>query len=578
LDQPDFAAGGTSQRWTDETIFPTRLPAPPRGSRVVHHVPGRPGARPACVLPGGRRRGRAGRRRRAGPLATGLCLLALAGCDLAPIYSPPRFILPASYQGSAPFKVAQPGDAMARGAWWRLFGDPLLDGLEEQLAAVNPDLQAAEEQYTQSRDLAAEARAGLFPQFGLGATTSDNQQSLHRLFRSNIHTPNVESSNQIDATASWVPDFWQAISNETRIQKRLAQGSAASLATARLSLESELAIDYIALRGLDVQDYVLRQAIRYYTVAVDITTLREAGKIASGLDVARAKGQLASGEVQESDVLASRALLQHAIAVLVGAQPSAFAIPPDPGPRIAVPSVPAGVPSELLQRRPDIATSERSMAAANAAIGVTRAAFYPNVTLSAIAGFEDSGFSLTSLPNALWSIGARGVLPLFEGGLRRAELQRSWAQYAQTRDLYRATVLRAFQEVEDGLSLTRQLAVETRQGREAVRQALVAQKMSLILYQGGLDNYLNVLFSQVTALTAQITEILIEVRQRQAVVGLIAALGGGWTTADLPTGDEVLPFNPLSATGNRRAPAPTPGVDTPDVGPLRSRVDRTPPT
>jgi len=503
----------------------------------------------------------------------------LAGCDLAPRYDPPRMLLPASYQGSGPFTVAQPADAGPRGPWWQVFADPVLDRLEMQASTGNPDLQASAEQYTQARDLAAEARAGLFPQLGVGGTSTDNRQSAHRLFRvSPTAGPSVASSNQLNATASWVPDFWQAISNRTRIQKRLAQGSAASLATARLSLESELAIDYIALRGLDVQDYVLRQAIRYYTVAVDITTLREAGKIASGLDVARAKGQLASGEVQESDVLASRALLQHAIAVLVGAQPSAFAIPPDPGPRIAVPSVPAGVPSELLQRRPDIATSERSMAAANAAIGVTRAAFYPNVTLSAIAGFEDSGFSLTSLPNALWSIGARGVLPLFEGGLRRAELQRSWAQYAQTRDLYRATVLRAFQEVEDGLSLTRQLAVETRQGREAVRQALVAQKMSLILYQGGLDNYLNVLFSQVTALTAQITEILIEVRQRQAVVGLIAALGGGWTTADLPIGDEVLPFNPLSATGNRRAPAPTPGVDTPDVGPLRSRVDRTPPT
>ena len=505
--------------------------------------------------------------------AAGLGALLVAGCNLAPAYNPPRFVLPASYQGSAPFHVAQPGDGLPRGRWWRLFADPVLDQLEEQAEAINPNLQAAEEQYTQARDLAAEARAGLFPQVSLGGNTSDNRQSIHRLFRNGTGGPNVESSNQIDATASWVPDFWQAISNQTRIQKRLAQGSAATLATARLSLEAELATDYIAMRGLDTEDAVLQQAIRYYTEAVSITTLREASKIASGLDVARARGQLASGEVQETDVLANRAVLQHAIAVLVGAQPSGFVIRPEADPHIEVPVVPAGVPSDLLQRRPDIATAERSMAAANAAIGVTRAAFYPSVTLSLLGGFEDTGFNLSSLPNSLWTIGAQAMLPLFEGGLRRAALQRTWSQYAQSRDLYRATVLSAFQEVEDGLVLTSQLAIESRQGREAVRQALQAQNISLTLYRAGLDNYLNALVAQVTALTAQVTEIAIEVRQRQSVVSLIAALGGGWSTADLPTGDQVLPFNPVALSGSGRRPPPTPRVDTPDIGPSRDRAD-----
>ena len=505
--------------------------------------------------------------------AAGLGALLVAGCNLAPAYNPPRFVLPASYQGSAPFHVAQPGDGLPRGRWWRLFADPVLDQLEEQAEAINPNLQAAEEQYTQARDLAAEARAGLFPQVSLGGNTTDNRQSIHRLFRNGTGGPNVESSNQIDATASWVPDFWQAISNQTRIQKRLAQGSAATLATARLSLEAELATDYIAMRGLDTEDAVLQQAIRYYTEAVSITTLREASKIASGLDVARARGQLASGEVQETDVLTNRAVLQHAIAVLVGAQPSGFVIRPEADPHIEVPVVPAGVPSDLLQRRPDIATAERSMAAANAAIGVTRAAFYPSVTLSLLGGFEDTGFNLSSLPNSLWTIGAQAMLPLFEGGLRRAALQRTWSQYAQSRDLYRATVLSAFQEVEDGLVLTSQLAIESRQGREAVRQALQAQNISLTLYRAGLDNYLNALVAQVTALTAQVTEIAIEVRQRQAVVSLIAALGGGWSTADLPTGDQVLPFNPVALSGSGRRPPPTPRVDTPDIGPSRDRTD-----
>ena len=568
--QSRFATGDCTQRCTGTTNFPTRPPAARRGSRVVNPVLGQPGVRPVRGLPH-RCSGRTGR------LAAGLCLLALGGCDLAPAYDPPRFVLPASYQGSAPFKVGQPGDALPRGAWWRLFGDPVLDRLEEQAEAFNPSLAAQEELYTQARDLAAEARAGLFPQFGVGANTSDNRQSANRLFRFNPTGPNVETSNQIDATASWVPDFWQAISNQTRIQKRLAQGNAATLASARLSLQAQLATDYIALRGFDTEDAVLRQAIQYYTLAVNITTLREAGKIASGLDVARARGQLATGEVQETDVLANRALLQHAIAVLVGAQPSSFVIAPQADPRILVPDIPPGLPSDLLQRRPDVATAERSMAAANAAIGVTRAAFYPSLTLSALGGFQDRGFNLATLPNSLWTIGAQAMLPLFEGGLRRAALQRTWSQYAQTRDLYRATVLAAFQEVEDGLTLTSRLAVETKQGTEAVRQALVAQNISLTLYRAGLDNYLNALVSQVTALTAQITEVAIEVRQRQAVVSLVAALGGGWSTAELPSGDQVLPFHPLAVTGSDRSPPPTPGVDSPDVGPVRSRVDRVPP-
>lgn len=249
-------------------------------------------------------------------------------------------------------------------------------------------------------------------------------------------------------------------------------------------------------------------------------------------------------------MLAQRALLQHAVAVLAGIDPSDFTLPgygsTSINKRLAVPRIPEGVPSALLQRRPDIAQAERSMAAANAAIGVARAAFYPDIRLSAISGFEDSGFNLASLPNSLWTVGAYAMLPLFEGGLRRAELQRSWSQLAQTTDNYRATLLSAFQQVEDGLVLTHQLATEASQQRAAVAAAQQAQGITLTLYTGGLDNYLDVTVAQIAALTAEIADVQVQTRRLQAAVSLVAALGGGWSTGELPTPDQTLPFNPLS--------------------------------
>jgi len=218
--------------------------------------------------------------------------------------------------------------------------------------------------------------------------------------------------------------------------------------------------------------------------------------------------------------------------------------------------VPVGLPSQLLERRPDVASAERQMASANAGIGVSRAAFYPNITISAAAGFQDSGFNLASLPNGLWTIGASAVLPLFEGGLRRAELQRTWSQYAQARDSYRSTVLRAFQEVEDGLALTQHLQEQTQQQATAVAAAYKAQALTLQLYIGGLTNYLDVVVAQETALTARIVEAQVQVSRLQAAVTLIRALGGGWSAADLPTEDEVLPFGPLDYTdsGHQQPP------------------------
>jgi outer membrane protein, multidrug efflux system len=480
-------------------------------------------------------------------LITWLGAAVLSGCDLAPVYDPPHYVLPESYQGSGPFTVANPDDALsARGDWWTTLGDAQLNELEEQLGRANPTLQAAAEAYTQARDLAAEAQSVLYPQVGAQALVSDNKESAHRLFRASSGTGKTqEASNQIGAVASWEPDFWHAIRNRAHMQKRLAQASAADLATARLSLQAELANDYVAVRGLDAEVEVLRQSIVAYQKAVEVARLRSEGNIASGLDLARALSQLDSAQAQETETHLQRDLMQHAVAVLVGAMPSSFSIPPVNEFRLTPPPLPPGVPSELLQRRPDIASAERQMAAANASIGVSRAAFYPNVTLSGTAGFEDNAFNLLSLPNSLWSIGAGATLPLFEGGLRRAELQSSWSQYAQTRDSYRATVLAAFQEVEDGLSLTQRLAVETTQQREASDQALQALSISTMLYEDGLDNYLSVAVAQVQALTAQIAEVQLLARQTQASVSLIRALGGGWTVQVLPNEKQTLPFGPL---------------------------------
>jgi NodT family efflux transporter outer membrane factor (OMF) lipoprotein len=492
-----------------------------------------------------------------------VALSGLCGCDLAPPYRPPHYVLPANYQGSPPFKVAHPLDTLPRGPWWERFDDPLLNQLEQQLTVGNPDLAAMAEEYTQARDLAAEARAGLFPQVTANGLLSDNKESLQRLFRNpKSAAPIEEANNEILAGASWEPDFWSQIRNRTHVQKRLAQSSAAVLAAARLSLQAELADDYIALRGFDRQLAIYRASITYYEQSVRITMQRLQGQIGAALDVARARGQLASTQALLNGAVGNRAVLQHAIAVLVNVNPSSFSIP-EAAAWPTAPAVPVGVPSSLLQRRPDIAGAERQMASANAEIGVSRAAFYPNITLSANAGFEAAGFGLLGLSNSLWMIGASAVVPLFEGGLRRAELQRSWSQYAQTRDSYRSLVLSAFQEVEDGLALTANLQAQAQSQTQAVTEAGKAQTLTLQLYVGGLTNYLDALVAQQTELTARTTEVQVEVSRLQASVGLIRALGGGWSTADLPTEDGVLPFGPLDYADRDRQPRPE-GTD-PDV-------------
>ncbi len=478
-----------------------------------------------------------------------LTTCALSACSLAPAYHPPHFILPASYQGAGGFTVATPEEAIKRGSWWETFKDPTLNGLEQQAAERNPDLAFAETQYLRSREYAAEAAAGLYPDLGAGASVSDNKQSMYRLFRGAATTSNYEASNIIQATASWEPDFWGEIGNRVRAQKNMAQATAADGALVQLSLEAEVADDYFALRGLDEEIAVYMQAIGGYQKAVSITEMRLKDSLASGLDVARAESQLASAQAQLTATQSDRALMQHAIADLVGLSASSFALPSQDQVPASLPAVPMSVPDQLLQRRPDIAEAERTMAAANRTIGVARAAFYPNGTISAIGGFQDNGFNLLSLPNSMWSVGAAIAMPLFEGGLRQAALQDAWAAYAQTRDQYRATVLAAFQDVEDQLTLTEKLATEGEEQQRAWDAAEKAQNLSLTLYTGGLTDYLSVVIAQEMALEADIATVEVQTAQLQASVNLIRALGGGWSTAALPPVKAILPGGPLQADG-----------------------------
>ncbi|QDH14296.1 efflux transporter outer membrane subunit [Formicincola oecophyllae] len=488
-------------------------------------------------------------------------LVVLGGCDMAPTYKgAPKLTFPDVWSDSTHGAVrwprnmgkAIPADALPRGPWWTVFNDPLLNRMEEKLATSNPDLQAAAEAFLQSRDVARESEALLYPQSAGSAWASYNKGSLGRLYFSRrSHSLEYESNQGYQGAATWEPDFWDSIRNTTRMEKNQAQATAADYANARLSLQSELARQYILLRGLDAQDAVYRDSIRYFSAAVDITRMRQGGAIGAGLDVSRAEDQLYSAQGALSHLKAQRAVTEHAIAVLLNTTPAAFHIKPMPGFTIRIKEVPIepGLPSTLLERRPDIAASERQLAGAVASIGVARAAFYPHITLSASGGFQNGGFDLAQMAMAMWRVAIQAAERVYTGGLRRAALQRSWSSYRQSFDEYRATVLEAFKEVEDNLSRTKLYARERRQLHRAVEAALRTQSMTMALYTGGLSNYLDALVAQQDALKARLNEVSAQTEQLQSTVSLIRALGGGWRASDMPTIAQIDPVGPLQYEG-----------------------------
>ncbi|WP_284320586.1 efflux transporter outer membrane subunit [Dyella acidisoli] len=464
--------------------------------------------------------------------ASVVATLMLGGCSLATAYHTPSLpSVPDTFkEAGAEWKTATPLDQQARGNWWSVYGDSTLDQLETKLDAESPSLAAALARYDTARAFESQLNAGLFPQLGALANPTRNRQSDNRPLRG-THQPNEYDADTVAVGFNYDLDLWGRVRNEVSAGHALSQAAQADLATAKLSLEARLADNYMRLRGYDMQTMILQDSLKAYTRALTLTENRHQGGIASGLDVSRAQTQLHDAQAQVTDVQAQRALTEHAIASLIGEPASSFSIAPAQVSPSA-PVTPPGLPSSLLERRPDIAAAERRAYAANAGIGVARAAFFPDVSLSAAYGFQDTGAgNLLTLGNRFWSLGPLAVLPLFDAGLRRAKVDQAKAEFDAASANYRQTVLDAFRQVEDDLVLLRDLGVEMEQEEQAAASAQQTMTIATNRYREGIVNYLDVVTAQTAALSAQRNAETIRTRRLQASVDLIRALGGGWTNA-----------------------------------------------
>ena len=507
---------------------------------------------------------------KAGPVrAIGLVLLIsqLAACstdwlphlDLSPSYQPPEYVVPASWHGESPFVEANPSDGELRPDWWKLYDDPTLNHLIEQAMAANPDLQAAAERFVQARDVMMQVRSRRIPQIGIGGKAGDSHNHVDAL-RAPGDLPITGPVGAGAGLAAWEPDFWSAIRNATRIEIYRAEERAADWGLARLSLQAELAADYFTLRGFDAHSAIYKQSIDLYRRSLKLVKAQFAGAIASALDVARVESLLFSTETKYAQIQGQRQVTEQAIAILVNMAPASFKIAPVDDLRVANFSIPRSLPSTLLERRPDIAAMERRMAEANRAIGIARAAFFPDVRFSADGGILDAGFDMAKLTAAMWSYGATVALPVFQGGYRRAQLQRSWSAYREMEDLYRATVLNAFREVENNLSLTNQLTTAANRQDAAVGAYIKTQDLTMELYQGGLASSLELIYAQVQTLLARIDSVQIKAELLRSTVGLLRALGGGWNRNQLPKDDEIQPFGTFQYV-NLEKPPSVRGID-----------------
>jgi NodT family efflux transporter outer membrane factor (OMF) lipoprotein len=464
-------------------------------------------------------------------------LVIFIACAVGPDYVRPKTEAPAAYKEAAEWKVAQPQEAVVRGAWWKIFKDPQLDALEEQVNISNQNVAAAEAQFRQARALVQAARAGYFPTAAIGASATRSLGSANA--GNGLGTTNQVSDLLLTGTASWEPDIWGKVRRTVEASQAGAQASAADLESIRLSTQAALAQDYFQLCALDAQKKLLDATVAAYQKAMDLTNRRYASGVSSKADVLQAETQLKTTQAQAIDVGVQRAQLEHAVALLVGKPASVLSIPVTP--LAATPAaVPFGIPSELLERRPDIAAAERRVAAANAQIGVAKAAYFPNIVLNATGGFESSHlFDWISWPSRLWSVGLALTETVFDAGLRSALTDQARAAYDATVASYRQTVLGGFQEVEDNLAALRILEEESRIQGEAVSAARRSVDLSMNQYRAGTISYLDVVTVQAILLVNERTAIDILGRRMAASVLLIKAIGGGWNSSTLPSNKDL---------------------------------------
>ena len=446
-------------------------------------------------------------------------VLALAGCAVGPDYERPPVETPAAYKESKDWTLARPADAQPKGPWWEVFGDPVLGGLMQQVDVSNQTLAAAEARFRQASAAVGAARAGLFPTIGADA-------GAQRAGRGTSGGGTTSYDASLDAR--WEIDLWGRVRRQIEASRAGEEASAADLENVRLSLQAQLATAYFSLRVADAGRDLLLENIRAFETSYRIAQNRYNAGVAAKVDVVTAEAQLKSVQAQELDLRATRASLEHAIAVLAGDPPSAFSLAPVKF-ELRLPQIPAGLPSQLLERRPDVAVAERRLAAANERIGIAQAAYFPSLALTGSGGFASTSLSTLLRSSSLaWSLGAGLGLTLLDFGAREAEVKIARAGYDEAVANYRQSVLAAFQDVEDGLATLRWLAEENEVQRDAVRLARQSVQLTLNQYKAGTVGYLNVVLLQASQLNEERQAVTLVGRQLNATVALIRALGGAW--------------------------------------------------
>jgi len=477
--------------------------------------------------------------------AVALAALLLAGCAVGPDYVRPQMDVPAAYKETGPWKTATPQVIDASHPWWEAYGDTTLNALVVQANAANQNIRVAEAQYREAQAIAAAAHAGFFPTIGLDAGATRAQTN-------STGTIKRATTDTLGLAASWEPDLWGAVRRSVEAGNADVQASADDLAGARLSIQTTLAQDYLQIRVIDLQRDLYASTTTAYAKALELTQHQYAAGTVLRSDVALAESQLKTAEAQAVDLEAQRSQLEHAVAVLTGQAPASFTLAPLPSSaqttaaslsstdalRVQLPVTPVGLPSELLERRPDIAGAERRVQAANANIGVAKAAYYPQIVLSASGGFSAGNLaSLFNTPSRVWSLGAALAQTVFDGGLRKAHTDQAVATYDASVAQYKQTVLGGFQQVEDNLAALRVLDRESALQARAVQASQLAERLALSQYRAGTATYLSVVTAQQLSLTNQRTAAQVLGRQLAASVSLIAATGGGWTAAETTSGN-----------------------------------------